>query len=116
MLIGAGGRARLAPLYYLASALPYDLDVKKLKLAMRVAGKHRLDEIVLRHWLKLASSIQMDAEQIRSQCLELAERLPDTVADVVKSARTDGLDHKILRRLADALTARAERCRKILAT
>ena len=33
MLIGGGGRVRLAPLYDVASTLVYDFDVKKLKLA-----------------------------------------------------------------------------------
>ena len=48
MLIGAGGRNRLAPLYDVASALVYDFDVKKLKLAIEIGGKYLLDEIGLR--------------------------------------------------------------------
>ncbi len=115
VLIGTGGRARLAPLYDLASALPYDLDFKKLKLAMRVADKYLLDDIALRHWGRLASSVGLDVEQVRLQCLDLAERLPDALVDVMKTIRAEGLRHKVLRRLADALNARAARCQRILA-
>lgn len=118
VLIGADDRVRLAPLYDVASALAYpeDLDFKKLKLAMRIADKYLLDDIVLRHWTRLASSVQLDGEQLRRQCFDLASRLPDTLTGVVKAARAEGLRHGVLRRLADALNARAKRCRQILAT
>jgi len=117
VLIGGGGRARLAPLYDLASALAYgDLDSRKLKLAMRIADKYLLDDIVLRHWTRLAASLRLDEEQTRLHCLDLAEQLPDALTDIIKAARGAGLRHKVLRRLADALHARAEHCRKILRT
>ncbi|NKD84401.1 type II toxin-antitoxin system HipA family toxin [Haematospirillum jordaniae] len=114
VLIGAGGRARLAPLYDIASTFPYDFDFKKLNLAMKIGGKYLLDDISLRHWNKLASSVRLGGEQVRANCLELAERLPDALADVIKTARADGLDNAILQRLSDVLTARAADCRKIL--
>lgn len=114
VLIGAGGRVRLAPLYDIASTLPYDFDVKKLRLAMKIGGKYLLDDISLRHWNKLASSVRLNEEQVRVKCLDLAERLPDTLADVIKTARADGLDNAALQRLADALNAKAMDCRKIL--
>ena len=41
MLIGAAGRARLAPLYDMASTLPYGFDPMKLKMATRIGGKYR---------------------------------------------------------------------------
>lgn len=116
VLIGAGGRARLAPLYDIASTLPYDFDFKKLRLAMKIGGKYLLDDISLRHWNKLASSVRLDEEQVRTKCLGLAEQLPDALADVIKAARADGLDNAVLQRLSDALTARAANCRKILMT
>ena len=114
VLIGAGGRARLAPLYDIASTLPYDFDFKKLRLAMKIGGKYLLDDISLRHWNKLASSVRLDEGQVRTKCLDLAERLPDALADVIKTARADGLDNAILQRLSDVLTARAANCQKIL--
>ena len=114
VLIGAGGRARLAPLYDIASTPTYDVDFQKLRLAMKIGGKYLLDDISLRHWNKLASSVRLDEEQVRTKCLDLAERLPDALADVINTARADGLDNAVLQRLFDALTTRAADCRKIL--
>lgn len=116
VLIGAGGRARLAPLYDIASTLPYDFDFKKLRLAMKVGGKYLFDDISLRHWKKLASSVRLDEEQVRTKCLDLAERLPDALADVIKTARADGLDNVVLQRLSEVITIRATRCQKLLRT
>ena len=46
VLIGAEGGARLAPLYDVASALPYQkARARKLKLAMKIGGKYRLEEV-----------------------------------------------------------------------
>ena len=116
VLIGAGGRARLAPLYDIASTLPYDFDFKKLRLAMKIGDKYLLDDISLRHWNKLASSVRLDEEQVRSKCLDLAEQLPDALADVIKAARADGLDNAVLQRLSDVITIHAARCQKLLMT
>ena len=114
VLIGAGGRARLAPLYDIASTLPYDFDFRKLRLTMKIGGKYLLDDISLRDWNKLASSVRLDEEQIRTTCLDLAERLPDALAEIIKTAQADGLDNAVLQRLSGALAARAANCRRIL--
>ena len=61
LLIGERGRVRLAPLYDLASALPYrHLAVHKLKLAMKIGGKYRLREIGAHQWGKFAGEIGSD--------------------------------------------------------
>jgi serine/threonine-protein kinase HipA len=114
VLIGAAGRARLAPLYDVASTLPYDFDLKKLRLAMKIGGTYLLGDISPRHWNRLASSVRLDEERVRAACLDLAERLPDALADVIKTARAEGLDKAVMRRLSDALIARAANCRKLL--
>jgi len=49
-LLHAPGRAvRLAPLYDVASALPYDRSPQRLKLAMKIGSKYRLHDISARH-------------------------------------------------------------------
>ena len=114
VLIGGGGRTRLAPLYDVASTLPYDFDLKKLRLAMKIGGTYLLHDITLRHWSKLASSVRLDEEEIRKKCLDLVERFPDALADEIRTAHATGLDNAVLRRLADALVARASQCRQAL--
>ena len=57
VLIGAAGRARLAPLYDIASALPYDdFDFQKLKLAMKIGGEYRIRDVRKRQWEKFAQT------------------------------------------------------------
>jgi serine/threonine-protein kinase HipA len=46
LLHGGGGRVRLAPLYDLASVLPYPgMDPRRAAMAMRIGGKYRLHDI-----------------------------------------------------------------------
>ncbi len=48
LLIGSEGRVRLAPLYDLASVLPYpDIDIERAKLSMKLGGEYRLRNIGL---------------------------------------------------------------------
>ena len=115
MLIGAGGRVRLAPLYDLASILVYDFDVKKLKLATRIGGKYRLDQIGLRQWERFATEARVPKHEVLAACREMAHDLPSAVHAVAEQARRGGLDHPVIDRLEDVLAARAERCAHLLA-
>ena len=81
---------------------------------MKIGGEYLLGDITLRQWSKFASSVRLDEAQVRRTCLELAERLPDALADVIRLARAEGLQHSVLQRLCDGLTARALRCRDML--
>ncbi|MCP3367670.1 HipA domain-containing protein [Bradyrhizobium cajani] len=55
LLRASGPLVRLAPLYDIASILPYDhVDQRKIKLAMKVGGEYKLDQIGLRQWEKFA--------------------------------------------------------------
>lgn len=111
VLIGAAGRARLAPLYDLASALPYDdLDPIKLKLAMKIGGKYRLRDVYARQWVKLAEELRMESEALITHIKDLAENLPDAVALTQKEMKDAGLKHPIIKRLSDRLKQRAKEC------
>lgn len=111
VLIGAAGRARLAPLYDLASALPYDdLDPMKLKLAMKIGGKYRLRDVYARQWVKLAEELRMESEALITHIKDLAENLPDAIALTQKEIKDSGLKHPIIKRLSDRLKQRAKEC------
>lgn len=111
LLIGAGGRARLAPLYDIASALPYDsFDPQRLRLAMKIGGVYRIRDVGMRQWRKLAEELRLDPDVIVSRAVALAEMLPDHLADVRRRAEAEGLDHPLTARLTTAVSARAERC------
>lgn len=115
ILIGARSRIRLAPLYDVASVLPYrDIDIQRVKLSMKIGGEYRLRNIARRHWEKLAAELRIDPDGMIERVDGLAERLPDNVSRIRRRAADDGLKHPIIPRLADALTRRAAECRKIL--
>jgi serine/threonine-protein kinase HipA len=115
LLIAVGGRARFAPLYDLASALPYpEMSQPKLKLAMKLGGKYRLRDVGRHEWQKLATELSLDPGSVLSTLRDLAEALPDASAAVLRDARGQGLEHPILHRLHSAFSARAAHCRSIL--
>lgn len=115
LLHGAGGRVRLAPLYDLASALPYpDMPEQKLKLAMKVGDSYRLRDVLRRNWERFAEEVRLPPAQVVERVASLASRLPKKVAAVRAQAAEEGLDHPILDRLAKVLPERARRCVRLL--
>lgn len=114
MLIGAGGRARLAPLYDVASTLPYDFDPRKLKLATKIGEKFRIEEIDSRHLAKFATEIRLVPAEVLNMGKAMAEALPDALTEAVDEARALELDHPILQRMIDVLGARMQQCIRIL--
>ena len=114
MLIGAGGRARLAPLYDVASTLPYDFDPRKLKMANRIGGKYRLEEISSRHWVGFASEVRLPSAEVLDMARTMAKGLPEAFTETVDAARADGLDHPILQHMVEVFSERSERCARRL--
>ena len=114
MLIGGGGRARLAPLYDIASILPYDFDLQRVRLAMKIGGEYRLRDIGPQQWLKFAVDLRLDADALFQRIRELAVQIPDVVTSLAREAAREGLNHPLVARLSNALIARAKRCVKAI--
>jgi serine/threonine-protein kinase HipA len=115
LLLASGPHVRLAPFYDIASILPYDdVDMQKIKLAMKIGGEYKLDLIGLRHWQKFAREAHLDPDKAIAGLISLAEQLPDVVSSVQAQARKDGLDNAIVGRLAEHLIARAQKCHRLL--
>ncbi|UFW88471.1 type II toxin-antitoxin system HipA family toxin [Bradyrhizobium barranii] len=115
LLLAGGPHVRLAPLYDIASILPYDdVDLQKIKLAMKIGGDYKLSQIGLRDWQKFARETRLDPDKVIAGLISMAEQLPDIVAAVREQARKDGLDNAIIGRLAEHLIARAGQCRRLL--
>lgn len=113
ILIGAGGRVRLAPLYDLASVLPYDeFDPLKLKLAMKLGGKYRIRDISARSWEKLSEELRLDKEEVARRVCEMAGKLPVEAQMIRKRLGESGTNHPVLDRLTDRLSAHAEKCKR----
>lgn len=97
-----------------ASALPYEFDSRKLKMATRIGGKYRLEEVYSRHWVKFAKELRLSPAEVLDMGETMAERLPAAFAGTVDEARANGLDHPILQRLVEALNARSQHCARVL--
>lgn len=114
LLLG-GPYVRLAPLYDVASILPYDtFDKRKVKLAMKIGGEYRLDQIGLRQWQKFAREMRLDAERLLANLMSMAEQLPDEVSTAQALARRQGLDAPIIERLAVQLVEHGRECQRLL--
>ena len=114
LLLGAG-RVRLAPLYDVASILPYDeFDMHKVKLAMKIGGEYKLSQIGQRQWQKFAREMRINADELVELLISMAEQLPYEVN--AARAREEGLDDAVIERLATQLVKRANECRRLLGT
>jgi serine/threonine-protein kinase HipA len=115
VLIGAGGSVRLAPLYDLASVLPYpDFDLRRVRMAMKIGGEYRLHDIGLRQWQKLAKDVRRDADSVIARVGALADMVSARIPEVTQQLAGEGLKHPILARLSKGLTERAAHCQKFL--
>jgi serine/threonine-protein kinase HipA len=115
LLLG-GPHVRLAPLYDVASILPYDeFDAQNLKLTMKVGGEYRLDRIGLRQWQKFARETRLNADELIARLGSMARQLPNEADDARRRAQAEGLDKTIIDRLATRLIERAGECERVLA-
>jgi serine/threonine-protein kinase HipA len=109
-------RIRLAPLYDLASNLPHDeLDLRKIKLAMKIGGEYKLGQIGLRQWQKFARKARVNADQLIERLTSIAKQIPDEAMRASALAREQGLDAAIAERLTVQLIERARTCERALA-
>jgi serine/threonine-protein kinase HipA len=110
VLIGAEGRARLAPLYDVASALPYaGKQSRKLKLAMKIGGKYRLQEIGRYQWQKAAADLSLAEGQVLEVVREMATRTPDAAAETARQIGREGIASESITKLGAIVSDRARR-------
>jgi serine/threonine-protein kinase HipA len=115
VLIGANANVRLAPLYDIASILPYKgMNLIKAALAMKIGGVYRLRQINVRQWRKLAAGLRLDPDALLSRISQMAESLPASAQAVRRRVEAEGLSHPIIARLGDAVATRATQCRRQL--
>jgi serine/threonine-protein kinase HipA len=107
-------RVRLAPLYDVASILPYDrFDPRKVKLAMNIGGTYRLRDIAVAQWRKLASRVGLSERDMVDRVRTMARDVGPAFDRVHERLRADGLSHDVLGRLSAAIAARANQCSRV---
>jgi serine/threonine-protein kinase HipA len=110
----AGDQARLAPLYDIASALPYGTHERKLRLAMKIGASYEVYPQRNR-WPDAARDLGLDAGALVDRARELARIAPEALADAASAREVKALNRDLPRRLLDLVTDRAGRCLKVLA-
>lgn len=113
VLLGSGSEVRLAPLYDISSALPYEgLQRRRIKMAMKVGSKYRWWDIRISDWLVLANDMGIDADFAIRSLSTMSEILPTAAAEVVASMNDSGITHPVLTRISEGI---AESCRRLQA-
>ncbi|MDR1806771.1 MAG: HipA domain-containing protein [Propionibacteriaceae bacterium] len=83
VLLEAGLRPRLAPLYDLNSGLPYGPGWAQ-HAAMRIGGESRFSRIGAGHWRVLAADCGLDKDQVVTRVATLAAQVPDALSDACR--------------------------------
>jgi serine/threonine-protein kinase HipA len=112
-LLLAGREARLAPLYDLASALPYGVHERALRFAMKIGGDYRVHPY-RSTWPGAAADLGLDREAVIERVDALAAAAPDALRDAAASPDVASLRRPLSARLVDLVAERVGRCRDIL--
>jgi serine/threonine-protein kinase HipA len=111
----AGGQVALAPLYDIASVLPYGWHPRTLRLAMKYGGDYRLLGRTPSVWPRLAAEFSLPADALRERAARLMDAVPQAFAQVAHDPEVVSLGSDLPGRLADAVAARiATDCRTTL--
>ena len=113
-LLLAGDQVRLAPLYDIASALPYDTHEENLRFAMTIGGDYRV-ATDSNQWSEAARELGLDADALVARVRELADRAPDAFSDAARAGGVAALGRPVATRLVDLVVARCARCRRLVA-
>jgi serine/threonine-protein kinase HipA len=114
-LLLAAGQVRLAPLYDIASALPYGTHERRLRFAMKIGGDY--DVFPSRNtWGRAAAELRIDQRKALARVRELT----DVVVDAFRTAAADpdvaALHRELPSRLVEMIADRATRCAGIIDT
>lgn len=109
----AADDVRLAPVYDVASALPYGTHEKKLHFAMKLGGQY--DVFTFRNpWPRTARELGVDAEALIDRVGALAARAPDSFAEAAAAPDVSELKRDLAPRLVDLVSERVSRCVALL--
>ena len=102
---------RLAPLYDVASALPYPgFYEPKIKLAMKIGNHYRVGAIGRSTWERQANLMGLDANKVVTRATDLTLRLSDAFSDAARAYREVAGPDPFTTSLTNKVTTRAHRC------
>ncbi len=109
----AGDQVRLAPLYDISSALPYDTHEKKLRLAMKIGGDYSVFP-AQNTWPGAARDLGLPADELVDRVRALATQAPVAFANAANEPAIKALRSALPRKLAGLVADRADRCLRVV--
>lgn len=76
-------RTKVAPLYDLATSLPYDGNTALREVAVGIGGRRKFGQVLGKHWDRAAATLGIPAEEYRVRVRYLAEGFPDAFSDAL---------------------------------
>jgi len=105
----------LAPLYDVATALPYpDINTRDAKLAMSFGRHYRLREIEARHVIADGAALGFDPGWARDRAVAIVDGLADAYSAAARDANLTGDDAAFAATVVDGVAVRADRLRREL--
>jgi serine/threonine-protein kinase HipA len=112
-LLLSGAQVRLAPLYDVASALPYrDFHAPKFTVAMKLGGTYLAGRVGTKQWHKVAAQLLLEEHEVLNRIHQLATALPAAMTTAAEARPVRELKSALPERLTDLVAAR---CRVLLA-
>lgn len=115
LLHSATDGPRLAPLYDVASALPYaGINTRSTNLSMSFGRHYRQYEIEARHVIADAASLGFDTDWAHDRAVDIVGSLADAYSDAAREANLVGEDAVFAGRIVDEAATRTARLRREL--
>lgn len=115
-LLGVGGQVRLAPLYDLASSLPYarQIQPRTATLAMKIGSEYRLWRIGKREWESCARELRISTKALLDRIALMVASLPEAAERAAHRLANDGINHPVIPNLVECLLAHIRKCAELV--
>lgn len=103
-------RVELAPLYDVASALPYETTEHKLRMAMKIGSDYYLNNQRPQLWPQLAAKLRLPAGRLRDRASQMLEAIPPAFAKACEDPEVAAIDTNLPAKLLETVRDRAKTC------
>ncbi len=112
VLLSSHRKVRLAPMYDIASSLPYPQQIqpRKASMAMKVGSHYRISEISGTDWKKLAQDFRLSPDETLERIRHMAHRLAEISESVAANLINEGVAHPVINRVVDELKSHVKKC------
>ena len=103
-------RVDLAPLYDVASALPYETTEHKLRLAMKIGSDYYLTNQRPQLWSRLASTLRLPVGALRARAAQMLESIPAAFTEACADQKSLRSTPSLPTRLVETIEERVKVC------